>query len=344
MLSLLAYLAQASRQHVRRAKGRGCLFGLGNTPLMIEWPVEFRKKSRSHFFTRLSFPTPIGSCPNLLKQPYNRVRLFIAGLAVCLNVADSTRAAEVSIAWDPPSPSNSVVGYKVYYGFASRDYTTSVDAGNMTTCTIDGLSPSITYYFAITAYNSSSNESGYSSELVWDNVPPTISAPDEIELLEDPSQLVLMPDLRQHITVIDDVSPNSGIVISQEPTPGTKLLNDQSWVSFAAKDEAGNSSGRIVTLAYEPDDNGPDDSASSSIGISLVDGNPVVSCSIPAPSGISPSTSGSTFTLEWCTNLCTRQWTPVPGYESVLASSENMAYIPATEIRAAFFRIQRHLE
>ncbi|BCS54944.1 fibronectin type III domain-containing protein [Geobacter sp. SVR] len=57
-----------------------------------------------------------------------------------------------------------LAGYKVYYGKASRSYTTVIDAGAATKYTIHGLAPG-TYYFAVTAYDLEGKESNYSVEV-----------------------------------------------------------------------------------------------------------------------------------------------------------------------------------
>lgn len=72
-------------------------------------------------------------------------------------------AQQAELEWD--ADSGQVAGYNVYYGPSTRNYTTKVDAGASTTYTMQSLSSS-TYYVAVTAYDSSNNESAYSSELV----------------------------------------------------------------------------------------------------------------------------------------------------------------------------------
>jgi len=72
-------------------------------------------------------------------------------------------AADVTLAWDANTESN-LAGYKVYYGTASRVYGTPITIGTQTTYTVTGLTPG-TYYFAVTAYNTSGLESGYSNEV-----------------------------------------------------------------------------------------------------------------------------------------------------------------------------------
>jgi hypothetical protein len=69
------------------------------------------------------------------------------------------------LAWDQNSEPD-ITGYKLHYGTSSRAYEHTQDAGNSTTCTISDLSEGTTYYLAVTAYNSSGSESGFSDEVV----------------------------------------------------------------------------------------------------------------------------------------------------------------------------------
>lgn len=86
------------------------------------------------------------------------------------NPVPSPETSSVTLEWDAPtsnadgSPLNDLAGYKVYYGNSSTNYTNSVDIGNFTSATINDLS-SGTWYFAVTAYDASGNESSYSNEV-----------------------------------------------------------------------------------------------------------------------------------------------------------------------------------
>ena len=79
-------------------------------------------------------------------------------------------AESVSISWDPVtlkadgSPCIDLAGYYLYYGTASGTYTLMLDAGNTISATVDGLTDCTTSYFAVTAYDTSGNESDYSNE------------------------------------------------------------------------------------------------------------------------------------------------------------------------------------
>jgi len=62
-------------------------------------------------------------------------------------------------------------GYKVYYGTESGKYKASYDVKNLTTYNIDDLIDWYTYYFAVTAYDTSGNESPYSKEISIKKIP-----------------------------------------------------------------------------------------------------------------------------------------------------------------------------
>jgi PKD repeat protein len=85
-------------------------------------------------------------------------------------------AGQASLAWNA-SASTGVTGYKVYYGTASRSYSTHVDVQGALSTTVPNLAAGTTYYFAVTAYNAA-GESGYSNEASAaipspDSQPPT---------------------------------------------------------------------------------------------------------------------------------------------------------------------------
>ena len=65
-------------------------------------------------------------------------------------------AGQAILSWDPPTTNadgsqlTDLGGYKVYYGTASGNYGSVIDAGNVLTYTVTGLSNG-TFYFAATA-------------------------------------------------------------------------------------------------------------------------------------------------------------------------------------------------
>ncbi len=86
------------------------------------------------------------------------------------NSSNIGQNGSLTLSWDQPSLNTDgtqltdLAGYKIYYGTSSNNYTESMDAGSSTTATINNLPPGL-WCFAATAYNSSGNESGFSSEI-----------------------------------------------------------------------------------------------------------------------------------------------------------------------------------
>ena len=74
--------------------------------------------------------------------------------------------AQVTHEWDPNTEPD-LAGYKLYYGTSSGNYPNVIDVGNQVTYTVTGLIPGETYYFSVTAYNTSGYESDYSNEIVY---------------------------------------------------------------------------------------------------------------------------------------------------------------------------------
>jgi hypothetical protein len=69
----------------------------------------------------------------------------------------------VSVMWNT-SLDPAVAGYAVYYGNASGNYSTRIDAGTNTTMVVSNLQGGLTYYFVATAYNSALVEGPPSNE------------------------------------------------------------------------------------------------------------------------------------------------------------------------------------
>jgi hypothetical protein len=68
------------------------------------------------------------------------------------------------VAWDPNTESD-LMGYKLYVGTSSGVYGSPIDVGNFTDYEVRNLEPGRTYYFSVTAYDLSGNESSFSDEI-----------------------------------------------------------------------------------------------------------------------------------------------------------------------------------
>jgi len=76
----------------------------------------------------------------------------------------SSSVGTVTLTWDPSTATN-LAGYKIYIGTASGGYSSPITVGNVTSYTISNLGIGSTYYFAVTDYNTSGVESGFSNEV-----------------------------------------------------------------------------------------------------------------------------------------------------------------------------------
>ena len=90
-------------------------------------------------------------------------------LALFFLIPSLAHSLDLTLAWIANTEPD-LAGYKVYYGTSSGNYSNCLDVGNTTQYTIIDLNQRTTYYFAVTAYNISDNESDYSEEFVY---PPT---------------------------------------------------------------------------------------------------------------------------------------------------------------------------
>jgi hypothetical protein len=110
-------------------------------------------------FLHLEWRKSISSCRHCLV-----IASFAALLLVLFCTVRIIHAGRITLEWDPV-PHPDLAGYMVYYGTFSGDYDESVDVGNWTSVTIEGLEEDETYYFSVTAYSVNGGESEYSNEV-----------------------------------------------------------------------------------------------------------------------------------------------------------------------------------
>jgi hypothetical protein len=97
--------------------------------------------------------------------------LLFCGVLLLLVQLPARASQSVTLAWNPSVATN-VAGYKIYSGTASHNYSTTNIVGTATNATLTGLVEGKTYYFAATTYDSSGDESVFSTELSY-TVPVT---------------------------------------------------------------------------------------------------------------------------------------------------------------------------
>ncbi|RJR15596.1 MAG: PKD domain-containing protein [Nitrospiraceae bacterium] len=90
------------------------------------------------------------------------------------------------LSWAPPvtdmngAPLTDIGGFIIYYGSSSRNYTHVINVGRDTSYEVSNLTEGLTYYFAVTAYDTAGNESKYSQEvskLIISSVKPAVDNP-----------------------------------------------------------------------------------------------------------------------------------------------------------------------
>lgn len=88
------------------------------------------------------------------------------------NPPDAPGTRDVGLSWVAPSTRtdgtpislSDIGGYKLYVGTSSGSYDPAIDVGNTTTYTLGSKSPG-TYYLAISAYDTNTQESSLSNEM-----------------------------------------------------------------------------------------------------------------------------------------------------------------------------------
>ncbi len=91
------------------------------------------------------------------------------GVSASTTLTVTATTGSATLSWNAPTTNTDgttltdLAGYKVYYGTSSGNYSTVINVGNVTTYAISNLAPG-TYYFAVTAYDSTGAESSYSNQ------------------------------------------------------------------------------------------------------------------------------------------------------------------------------------
>ncbi|MDD2654996.1 MAG: fibronectin type III domain-containing protein [Candidatus Omnitrophica bacterium] len=104
-----------------------------------------------------------------------KIKIFFFLLAVFVLSTNAVWGGTATVTWNANSESD-LSGYKIYYGTSSRTgvdpkvcgfcgYSNSVDVGLVTSYLFNNLTNGQTYYFSVTAKDTSNNESSFSSQV-----------------------------------------------------------------------------------------------------------------------------------------------------------------------------------
>ena len=83
-----------------------------------------------------------------------------------VSLPSSQAFQSVTLAWDA-NPESNIAGYLLHYGTTQGQPTENLEVGNTTTATVSKLADATTYFFTVTARNTSGLESGPSNEVSY---------------------------------------------------------------------------------------------------------------------------------------------------------------------------------
>jgi hypothetical protein len=137
---------------------------LPGTQGLLSWPS---LGSGTTYYVQTSTDLSTWATTTITTAP--NVSLSLSGNTMCVFrlLASGVPPQSVTLFWNPGASTSVVAGYSLHYGTATGHYTGQIDAGLATSMAVTNLQPGGTYYFAMTAYTSSGEESGYSNEIVW---------------------------------------------------------------------------------------------------------------------------------------------------------------------------------
>jgi len=201
-----------------------------------------------------------------------RVVKWLGGMVFAfLSLLKGLNAGELTVSWNANTEID-LKGYKIYYGMASQNYSTVVDVGNVVNYSLNGLAEGQVYFFAVTAYDTANNESGFSDEVsaqvkVSDVTAPTLYAVDVVnasllyltfsEAIERTSaENASNYQISSHVTILSVRLAPDNRVVQIETTPHqagsyTIVVNNIRDLAPSPNIIAANSS---LSYEYVPDD------------------------------------------------------------------------------------------
>lgn len=192
----------------------------------------------------------------------------------------------ILIQWQANSETD-LSGYRVYYGTASRNYGLPIPVSG-TQYSFNAMQADVTYYIAVSAVDTSGNESGYSSEVnVTYIIPDTTSPAVTITLpTSETSYDTLSGSIDISGTAVDDTEVSSVTWTNSRGGSGTAtgtsnwrvsdiaLAEGENVITVMARDMVNNTSTDFLTVIYEiPDTTAP--SITAPDDITLASSEPV---------------------------------------------------------------------
>lgn len=186
---------------------------------------------------------------------------FLMFFMVFLFMSSVAFATSIQVTWNANTDSD-LSGYKVYYGTTSTgSYTKIVDVGNVTAYSITNPTTGVTYYVAVTAYDTTGNESEKSTEVsvyvpVPDTTAPAVPSKPSVTVSKNSAVLtwtaVTDSDLAGY-GIYDNGTLIATVGVMTSPTyTATSLVDGSHVFTLDSFDTTGNrsakSSGTTVTV------------------------------------------------------------------------------------------------
>ncbi|MBW2554275.1 MAG: fibronectin type III domain-containing protein, partial [Deltaproteobacteria bacterium] len=191
------------------------------------------------------------------------LKSIIYALITLFATTQISYGAPLHLEWDANNEED-LLGYKVYYGTSSGNYGEPDDVGNVTEYELSGLTEGVTYYVAITAYDTSYNESQKSDE--ESGIPPDTQSPTVT--ITSPTSASTYDTSNSIINIGGTASDNVGVTLvtwfndrgGSGSASGTinwsvssiNLAQGENVIAVIAADAAGNTGTDIITINYTP--------------------------------------------------------------------------------------------
>jgi len=192
-------------------------------------------------------------------------------------------SSSATLQWAANSESD-LAGYRVYQGTTSGSYGPAVDIGNTTVYTAQNLDSGLTYYFAVTAHDTSGNESPPSDEVSHYIVDSSLDlTPPSISLTSPTTGTTLSGPVTLTATATDNV----GVVGVQFHLNGTNLGDEDTTNTYSVSwDTTGVAPGQYSLTATARDATGNSTTATP------------VSVTVDAPPDSTPPSIPGIFTAQ----------------------------------------------
>jgi len=220
-----------------------------------------------------------------------RTIIKFAPFAMCLIVLNTlAMAGSVTVSWDPNTESD-LSGYNIYYDTQSVGSGSQVvNAGNVTSFTINELQEGVRYYFRVTAYDYSGNESGFSDEVSLvisggsQNLPELVDAepngPTQINLTFSEPLDRTSAENPQNYSISNGVQVLAAVLDDNETVVHLLTTTHQAGVNYTltvqgVMDKDGNEVRSGSAQNYFIQDSGPDSVPPSLLYAGIVDARTV---------------------------------------------------------------------